>query len=539
MPFTVAQLIEIEQLGLSVEAGASGLDREITWAHVCELGDPRPWLEGGELIMTTGFAVPRPASAQVAYVDRLCEAGVAALGVAGGMSAPPLTSTMRRHADHAGLSVLRVSYEVPFIAISQVVLAANHSSLERRMLKSLSIFDSLRRGTSVLGSTAEVLARLEIVSGYHLGMTSDDRTLVVGERALVSLLPELPHGAVEQPIVEMRVVDQRRRYVLPLSIAGRFAGLLLAQEKEPGSGLGTLALQSVATVAAVQLAASRRSRDVHFQIAREALDDVFSGRVDAAALCRRADLSGIDSAATLVLLATEGIAEPLERDLYGNLCDRGVLTLLRRDGRIVWVAMEQDDYDKLAAGGGFDDVLPAGCRAGVSRPFVGLGEVRLAASEAQWALAEACRRRRTLVHAGEAFDADGELAWLPRDHFLLEQLVERTLGPLIAGERGRERAGERGGERGGADLLETVQAYLDEGQRIDATCRRLGVHRHTLAYRLRRVEELTGCSLRRADDVVELWRALRARAVLVPLSATIVPDASNAPGSRRSRPSTT
>ncbi|HLI44652.1 MAG TPA: PucR family transcriptional regulator [Acidimicrobiales bacterium] len=526
MPITVGQLIEIEHLGLSVEAGASGLNREIIWAHVCELGDPRPWLEGGELIMTTGLAVPRPASAQIAYVDRLCEAGAAALGVAEGMSAPPLTSAMRRHADGAELPVLRVSYEVPFIAISQVVLAANHRSLEQRMLRSLSIFDSLRRGTSVLGSTAEVLDRLEVVSGYDLGITSDDRTLVVGERALVSMLPELPHGAVERPIVEMRVVDQRRRYVLPLSIAGRFAGLLLAQEKEPGSGLGALALQNVATVAAVQLAATRKSRDVYFRIAREAFDDVFSGTVDAAALSRRVQLAGVSTGAVMVLLAIDGLAEPLERDVYGSLCDRGVLTLLRRDGRTVWLAIEHSDFEKLLASKAFDEVLPGGCRAGVSRPFDALADVRLAASEAQWALAEAHRSQRPLVQTGDAFDPESEFAWLPRDRFVLGQLVDRILGPLAS-------------DRLGGDLMGTLQAYLEEGKRIDTTCRRLGVHRHTLAYRLRRVEELTGRSLHQADDVVELWRALRARAVLAPLNPPVVPDAPSAPASRRSRPSTT
>jgi len=61
---TVAALLETEHLGLGVEAGAAGLDRRITWAHVCELSDPRPWLDSGELIMTTGLANPRQAGAQ-------------------------------------------------------------------------------------------------------------------------------------------------------------------------------------------------------------------------------------------------------------------------------------------------------------------------------------------------------------------------------------------------------------------------------------------------------------------------------------------
>ncbi|MGH9297569.1 MAG: PucR family transcriptional regulator ligand-binding domain-containing protein, partial [Acidimicrobiales bacterium] len=183
MSFTVGSLLEIEHLGLSLEAGASGLGRSLLWAHVCEIADPRPWLEGGELIMTTGMAVPRQARAQVAYVDRLCEAGVAGLGVAEGMSSPPLTAAMRERADEAGLPILRVSYEVPFIAISRVVFAANHETFERRMLRTLTIFDSLRRGSTVLDSTVAVLDRLEELSGYMLGVASTDRHLVLGDHA--------------------------------------------------------------------------------------------------------------------------------------------------------------------------------------------------------------------------------------------------------------------------------------------------------------------------------------------------------------------
>jgi purine catabolism regulator len=39
----------------------------------------------------------------------------------------------------------------------------------------------------------------------------------------------------------------------------------------------------------------------------------------------------------------------------------------------------------------------------------------------------------------------------------------------------------------------------------------VGVHKQTLVYRMRRVEELTGRRLDRTEDVAELWLALRAR----------------------------
>lgn len=59
MGISVGDLVQMGHLGCAVIAGSAGLDREICWAHVCELKDPLPWLTGGELVMTTGLAIPR------------------------------------------------------------------------------------------------------------------------------------------------------------------------------------------------------------------------------------------------------------------------------------------------------------------------------------------------------------------------------------------------------------------------------------------------------------------------------------------------
>jgi purine catabolism regulator len=46
----------------------------------------------------------------------------------------------------------------------------------------------------------------------------------------------------------------------------------------------------------------------------------------------------------------------------------------------------------------------------------------------------------------------------------------------------------------------------------DAAAADLGVHRHTLRYRMRRVEEILGRSLDDADVRMELWLALKTTA---------------------------
>ena len=56
---TVEDVVRSPALQLSVLAGAAGLGRSVSWAHVSELADPRPWLLGSEIIMTTGLGIPK------------------------------------------------------------------------------------------------------------------------------------------------------------------------------------------------------------------------------------------------------------------------------------------------------------------------------------------------------------------------------------------------------------------------------------------------------------------------------------------------
>jgi PucR family transcriptional regulator, purine catabolism regulatory protein len=61
------------------------------------------------------------------------------------------------------------------------------------------------------------------------------------------------------------------------------------------------------------------------------------------------------------------------------------------------------------------------------------------------------------------------------------------------------------------DLLTSLAAWLARHGQWDTAAADLGVHRHTLRYRMRRVEELLGRSLDDADLRAELWLALRVR----------------------------
>lgn len=66
-------------------------------------------------------------------------------------------------------------------------------------------------------------------------------------------------------------------------------------------------------------------------------------------------------------------------------------------------------------------------------------------------------------------------------------------------------------ERRKANLLTTLQGYFDSGFSLTHSAAALHVHPHTIAYRLRRIRELTGRDPTDPDDLLLLVLGLKLR----------------------------
>jgi hypothetical protein len=119
------------------------------------------------------------------------------------------------------------------------------------------------------------------------------------------------------------------------------------------------------------------------------------------------------------------------------------------------------------------------------------------------AFAEAGRAQQTALAFGEeGVFALSDLSIRPAivdDAPLGDAFVVRYLEPLAA-------LGRLGDE-----LETTLRTWFDCGMHVEETARALHVHANTLRHRLRRFEEATDASLRRAPDLIELWWALERR----------------------------
>jgi hypothetical protein len=117
---TVRELCRYSHLDIGIAAGGPGLDRAVRWAHSTELLDPRPYLHGGELVLTVGSGLTDEERC-AAFVHALAECRVAALGLGIGdvHNEPP--PALVAGCEEAGVPLLLVPPSTPFIEITELL----------------------------------------------------------------------------------------------------------------------------------------------------------------------------------------------------------------------------------------------------------------------------------------------------------------------------------------------------------------------------------------------------------------------------------
>src|SRR5690606_32549496 len=108
------------RLRLRLLNGADKLDTPVRWVAVSELTDPTPYLEGGELLLTTGLRWSHETDA-ARYVRRLVDRGVAGLGFGLGVVHDQVPSTLVEAVARFGLPLIAVPRPTPFIAVGKEV----------------------------------------------------------------------------------------------------------------------------------------------------------------------------------------------------------------------------------------------------------------------------------------------------------------------------------------------------------------------------------------------------------------------------------
>jgi len=269
--------------------------------------------------------------------------------------------------------------------------------------------------------------------------------------------------------------------------AERPVALVALANGKPMPELGLL--QHAANIAALEVERVNAAQGHAWRLGSELMAHLLERRVDPASALRQLREHGIDPERT-VLVAVRADPAIGERDLHHELTARGLVHLVLCNAEHTLVAI-QDSPDALD---GLRAALGPELALGVSDPLRRADRVPDAAREAGWA--ETAARS---LGGGVARYGDATPLFLPRTIGEAEAAAERVMGVAIAYD-----------EEHGTELVRSLRVFLDHNRSWQRSAKVLHVHKQTLVYRMRRVEELTGRSLREMADVVELWLGLRA-----------------------------
>ncbi|MFC4948968.1 PucR family transcriptional regulator [Pseudonocardia sp. GCM10023141] len=491
---TVEGLVADRSLGLRVCAGHAGMGRSIEAAAVSELITPWAWLQGGELLLTIGLMLPLTAEACTTYVQGLDAAGVPALGIGLGaelrfQEVPP---ELVAAAEAAGLPLLAVPEEIPFVAVTKAVFGF-HAREERKQLEwAVRTQRALTAAAAAPGGPGAILAAHARATG-RTGLVVDLLGRLVAESGsggaeLAAELTELVDTVRGQGLLAagVDVTPQRRREVHPLGSRRLRAWLLLDGPSD--AAVSHQVTGDLVSLLSLELerrhglgAAQRRGRaQVLARLARGTVDDLV-----AAKWLESVGLPDTDLRAAAVAAPSD--ADDLAADLAAAMPG----ALVRVAGEIVELAVPVD-ADLPAALATLVPTRAAGIGIGV-RP----GAVAVSLRQARSALPDS-RISGRHAHASDIASSRLLLAAVEPDR--LRAYADAVLGHIDSAERG-------------AELLRALTVFLEHNGHWEAAAAALRVHRHTVRNRIEAVEKLTGRRMASAQDRQELWLALRARDV--------------------------
>ncbi|MFI0450581.1 PucR family transcriptional regulator [Actinomadura sp. 6N118] len=521
----VLQLDAVRRGQPRVVAGEDRLDNRVRWVHVAEVTDIAHLLHGGELVLTTGIALPDEPARLRTYIGELSEVGVSGLMVElGRRYASELPPALIAAAEDHGLPVVMLAHEPAFVDITESV----HARILQDQMAELRASEELHEiftQLSVEGaSTDEVVRQVAALGGHPVVLENLSHQVLAADADGKDPAELLSAWETRSRAVRP---EQRTAYdeasgwlVTMVGARGEDWGRLILTCDAPPTPRETVLIERAATTLALGRLLDRHAesieRQAHGTIITRILAHSYSDPQEAAARARAlgvplsgrrllgvvlrprsgtaappAELSELAEAAATACKDARLAALVGVLDESGAQARVGVLASLPVRADVETALNEVATRIRKQSGG--DTVMATGSVVESIR------DVRRSFLEAEQVADVACRgsggrlfyrlpdlRLRGLLH-------------LLRDDARLQTFVERELGPLLEYDAQR-----------GSDLTRILELYLESGRNKAVAAQQAHLSRPAFYERLRRIERVLDADLDDVESCASLHVALLA-----------------------------
>jgi purine catabolism regulator len=546
----VLQLAAVQRGQPQVVAASAGLDRPVRWVHAIEFADAARLLRGGELVLTTGIALPDEEALIGAYVAGLAGVGVSALAVELGRKyTGGLPAAFVAAAQDQELPLVVFTREVPFIEITEAVHALIIDDQLEQLRASARLHEVFTDLAVAGAGPADILREAALLAGRPLILEDLSHHVLACEPAgtdPAALLADFGARSAAVPSSPRTAYHPGPGWlVTTVGARGEDWGRVILACAGPPGPVDTVLVERAATTLALGRLLARQQESLERQAHRtlisillaqpsadpdemaaqcRALGVPVTGRQLITAVIRSPDGGAGLLAQARVLDLAEALADACRTEripaLVGSLDDVRAGALLSADAGA--------DPEQVLAG------VCAAARLALDRrarrpygmpsgePVIGVGTPAGSMREARRSLLEARQVADAAADSSPARDGgaqDGRLFYRLADLRLrgllsllggdarLATFVDRELGPLHDYDAAH-----------GTDLTGVLAAYLAAGGNKAEAAARAHLARPTLYERLRHIERILGVSLDSAESRTSLHVALliAARAAQAP-----------------------
>ena len=501
-PFTVEEVLKRPLFrNARVAAGKRGLTRPVRWVHVLEVPNPSAFVNGQELILTTGVGLGASEDSILRFVQQLVESRVSGLCIELVQRFTEVPPCILQYADRHDFPILVFDQEVRFIDITQDLQSHIINRHHQQLLALETLSKRFLQLTLQPRCTSQILKLLHQETGCPVRLCDDwGRDMIYPEKTAPSTFHH--QETLRQPIfaMDMHVGD------LCLAHGGRDSEYM------------RLILDRAATAIAQELLRrlsieERRMRGMQKWIEKwlsqgrsELPEDVASLISDGGSL----------SLAAMGITARQPESHDFDTEQEEAIMLR-VAHLIHRafktHGLQVWMAPHEDKWALVLADQSpsspspmlqrvkkaFLDLFkqlaanPAlhryRCAVGISQTFRRLSQAPRYWKQATLALQVSAasstpRRDKNIADKPSLTLYDDLHAWqlfLQVDTEVLSAYIQNQIGPLLEYDR-----------KNGTDLVRTLETFFATGLSKQRTAKVLYIHRQTLYYRLEQISSLLG-----------------------------------------------
>ncbi len=547
---TVRQALEVDVLRAArVVAGHQGLDHVISFVNIMEVPEVTRWMKGGELLVTSGFAFKNNSEECRKLIFDLAAKGVAAFGIKPGQYLSSIPEDMMKWADEVGLPLIEIPQDLPYmdfmVPIYEILIGDQVARLKKSEQIHNQLLEIVLNGNG-LPSVCHALVEL-----------MGNPVLILGDKSdfLASAWPSEACG-LSPEIYEEKILDRLKkekkqlitlnphrlhRFVLqiencaqnlvivPIDVNGSLNGFLVIPETHRVlDDQDMMAVEHASTIVALEFLKQRIVYETEKQIRLELLEDIISGNFRTEEdVIRRAGHQNfnLDSPTIVFVIHFDavprsGLNDGLERRLkdkffqfvqrYANDYLGGAMLMARSDN--VTGLVRVPVYNNTSSLRKAINELKSKAEAnwpnlkisiGVGRSVDAVRKIKKSYEEAMDALRIAgFMSTESSVTFFEdlgvysfLFELEGSSA--------MHNFFERTVGKIIAYDR-----------QNNTVLFDTLIQYFKCDCNLRVTAEQLYIHKNTVLYRIRKVEEITGLSMNEPEQRFNLQLGLKISRVL-------------------------